>query len=441
MLAELWCDTHTQLANQHSSMLAEVKHMFALGKAVLQLFDLLSGNAGEQSQRPDHGASEAATAARAALSGIQSGGRWGMEALEGSLSLLESHFKYNGSCQSLLEELNKEPGDSNLHEAAENGRRTILDCQETSTPPLLGELCTAAECFHNMQQQLEKIEYGTPEEKSAAEACIIKTKESANEQLELCRSRDPDVAWASDLCGKLGHRVHTFEVRKMDAGFVNILNTACDACSDTGLNPVSVGVTLAGVQTTLEEALGRVEKHAFKTDNGKILKEEVTRTVDLCHAVTPPGDPDLINQTKERAEKYNAEGNKKEHLYWLSQFQLHLHFALTAKAEASHSAAMRASAAAKKAEEGAFGGSIFTAEPATAPKPPAAAPAADSADSGPSSTLEELQAGVPDGVDHLKKETFLSDADFQTHFGMDKAAFTQLPGWKRTAAKKKLRLH
>jgi hypothetical protein len=100
-----------------------------------------------------------------------------------------------------------------LHEAAEKGRRAILDFQETSTPPLLGELCTAAECFHNMQQQLEKIECGTPEEKSAAEACIIKTKESANKQLELFRSRGPDVAWASDLCGKWGHRVENLERR------------------------------------------------------------------------------------------------------------------------------------------------------------------------------------------------------------------------------------
>ena len=99
-----------------------------------------------------------------------------MEALEGSLGLLESHFKYNGSCQSLLEELNKQPEDSNLHEAAENGRRMKLDFQEISMPPL-GELCTAAECFHNMQQQLKKVECGTPEGKSAAEACIIKTAE------------------------------------------------------------------------------------------------------------------------------------------------------------------------------------------------------------------------------------------------------------------------
>jgi hypothetical protein len=121
------------------------------------------------------------------------------------------------------------------------------------------------------------------------------------------------------------------------------------------------------------------------------------------------------------------------------------------------------------------------AVPAAAPEP-AAAPAADSADSGPSFALEELQAGgVPDGVDHLKKEkeraaaeqaaaesesgptftlqelqksvpapdgvdvtkreTYLANADFQAHFGMDKAAFTQLPGWKQTAAKKKLKLY
>ena len=36
-----------------------------------------------------------------------------------------------------------------------------------------------------------------------------------------------------------------------------------------------------------------------------------------------------------------------------------------------------------------------------------------------------------------KKEEFLSDADFATVFGMDKAAFAALPKWKRQAAKKK----
>jgi hypothetical protein len=58
----------------------------------------------------------------------------------------------------------------------------------------------------------------------------------------------------------------------------------------------------------------------------------------------------------------------------------------------------------------------------------------------PTFPLEALQGGVPAGVDASKKESSLSDADFQKHFGMDKAAFAKMPGWKQKGAKSKLRL-
>jgi hypothetical protein len=52
--------------------------------------------------------------------------------------------------------------------------------------------------------------------------------------------------------------------------------------------------------------------------------------------------------------------------------------------------------------------------------------------------LAALQsAPFPDGVDAGKREQHLGSAAFQELFGMDKAAFDALPGWKRTAAKKK----
>jgi villin 1/advillin len=54
--------------------------------------------------------------------------------------------------------------------------------------------------------------------------------------------------------------------------------------------------------------------------------------------------------------------------------------------------------------------------------------------------LAELQAGIPPGVDPKAKENYLSDEDFQAAFAMDKAAFDALPGWKKTAAKKKAKL-
>ena len=55
-------------------------------------------------------------------------------------------------------------------------------------------------------------------------------------------------------------------------------------------------------------------------------------------------------------------------------------------------------------------------------------------------TLEELQAGVPPGVDKTKKEEHLSVAHFVAQFGMSREDFAKLPKWKRNAAKKKVGL-
>ncbi|GMH50465.1 hypothetical protein TrRE_jg10313 [Triparma retinervis] len=52
-------------------------------------------------------------------------------------------------------------------------------------------------------------------------------------------------------------------------------------------------------------------------------------------------------------------------------------------------------------------------------------------------TLAELQGGKVEGIDNSKKEEYLSDADFQEAFGMDKAAFAGLAKWKQQGAKKK----
>lgn len=43
--------------------------------------------------------------------------------------------------------------------------------------------------------------------------------------------------------------------------------------------------------------------------------------------------------------------------------------------------------------------------------------------SGAKHSLDELKAGLPDGVDPSTKEAYLSAEDFQTVFGMDMAAF------------------
>ena len=68
-------------------------------------------------------------------------------------------------------------------------------------------------------------------------------------------------------------------------------------------------------------------------------------------------------------------------------------------------------------------------------------PVAKASSSG-SYSIEDLKSNnFPEGaVDVTCKETFLSDADFQTVFGMDKATFDAQAKWKRDAAKKKVGL-
>ena len=55
------------------------------------------------------------------------------------------------------------------------------------------------------------------------------------------------------------------------------------------------------------------------------------------------------------------------------------------------------------------------------------------------SALKDAQ-DLPSGVDPAKKELSLSDEEFVSIFGMDKAAFSSLPTWKRNAKKKEVGL-
>lgn len=63
-------------------------------------------------------------------------------------------------------------------------------------------------------------------------------------------------------------------------------------------------------------------------------------------------------------------------------------------------------------------------------------PAPGEVAAGATFSVEELKSGKS-GVDPSRKEQFLSDADFATVFGMDKAAFAGMPKWKQQGAKKK----
>ena len=51
-------------------------------------------------------------------------------------------------------------------------------------------------------------------------------------------------------------------------------------------------------------------------------------------------------------------------------------------------------------------------------------------------TLKELRLGIPVGVDAVRKEEYLSSAEFEAVFSMSLADFNKLPKWKRDVAKK-----
>jgi hypothetical protein len=100
----------------------------------------------------------------------------------------------------------------------------------------------------------------------------------------------------------------------------------------------------------------------------------------------------------------------------------------------------------EKAAKAAAAGEEAPAEEAPKPQDAPAAAGAGAAASGdyadPASTkfsYDELLA-KPATVDPTKREEYLSDADFSTVFGMDRAAFTALPAWKRANAKKDKKL-
>ena len=48
---------------------------------------------------------------------------------------------------------------------------------------------------------------------------------------------------------------------------------------------------------------------------------------------------------------------------------------------------------------------------------------------------------LPEGVDPLNKEQYLSDEEFKARFGIARAEFNGLPGWKKVNAKKKAGLY
>ncbi|KAG9409371.1 hypothetical protein AC1031_019625 [Aphanomyces cochlioides] len=82
-------------------------------------------------------------------------------------------------------------------------------------------------------------------------------------------------------------------------------------------------------------------------------------------------------------------------------------------------------------------GGAAAAAPA-APAPVAAPPAPVAAVGG-KYTLEQLVAGV-EGIDVTRKESYLSDSDFKTVFGVTRAEFEALPKWKQQAKKKEVHL-
>ena len=59
-----------------------------------------------------------------------------------------------------------------------------------------------------------------------------------------------------------------------------------------------------------------------------------------------------------------------------------------------------------------------------------------------SATVIAKAAGAdwPEGIDSTNRETYLSDAEFERVFGMQRDAFMGLPMWKRNGMKKQHKL-
>jgi len=55
----------------------------------------------------------------------------------------------------------------------------------------------------------------------------------------------------------------------------------------------------------------------------------------------------------------------------------------------------------------------------------------------PLAQLQAARRGDMPGVDLSSKELYLSDSDFVAAFGMPRAAWDALPGWKHSALKKR----
>jgi len=89
----------------------------------------------------------------------------------------------------------------------------------------------------------------------------------------------------------------------------------------------------------------------------------------------------------------------------------------------------------REAEAKESGDTGAAAEPPPAPEAVPIEPVAVASASG-TFDLETLKSSLPDGVDPAKKEEYLSDADFQSAFGMSKDEFTALPAWKKKNKKK-----
>ena len=53
--------------------------------------------------------------------------------------------------------------------------------------------------------------------------------------------------------------------------------------------------------------------------------------------------------------------------------------------------------------------------------------------------MDDFKQGKVSNIDMSDWEQFLSNSEFEKHFGMTKAAFDKLPKWKKMNAKRLLR--
>lgn len=125
---------------------------------------------------------------------------------------------------------------------------------------------------------------------------------------------------------------------------------------------------------------------------------------------------------------------------FLDPYQAKLQALASASEKTPHAALYSSSLKSLKPSPTQAGAAVVPVEAAPSLSPPLHETQQYSSPVPGSYTLDELKAGVPEGVNPALKEEYLDDGTFTQLLGTDRASFRALPKWKKDAAKKSVGL-